>query len=69
VLQSAQIDCDPERALRVEIAESEDLKLWIKVLRQRREHNFLLRWEYILGVEIELPHGKPFGLTGRKDLG
>ncbi len=69
VLQSASIECDAERPLRVEIVESEDLGLWIKVLRQRREHNFLLRWEYILGIEIELPRGRPFGLTGRKDLG
>ena len=63
VLRGASIHCDPERPLRADIVESEDLGLWIKAFRQRGEHHFLLRWEYVLGIEVQVPLGRPFGLS------
>ncbi len=67
VLGMASIACDPEHPLRAEVVESDDLGLWIRKAHGRDEHNFLLRWDYILGVDVPAGTAKPFGLTGRKD--
>jgi hypothetical protein len=59
---------DSDRGL-VSIEESEDLGLWIRVTREDQLTFFLLRWEYILGVERLSGRGRVVGLKARKDLG
>jgi hypothetical protein len=59
---------DNDRVL-VSIEESEDLGLWIRVSREDQLTFFLLRWEYILGLELLSGRGRVVGLTARKDLG
>ena len=46
------------------IEESEDLGLWIRLQREDQMHLFLLRWEYILGIDLPTGLGKVVGLKG-----
>ena len=69
VLEFASIHCDASQHLRVEVAETEDLGLWLRIFRDGREHYYLLRWEYIHGVDVEAPSDRPFGLSRGKGLG
>jgi len=50
--------------LSVSIEESEDLGLWIRLQREDQIHLFLLRWEYILGIDLPSGLGKIVGLKG-----
>ncbi len=45
VLHLASIGLPDSNFLLVDVAESEDLGLWIRVLRDQALHYFLLRWE------------------------
>ena len=56
-------------ALLAEVSDSEDLGLWIRVLREDGPHDFLLRWEYILGIDVRTRMSGIFGLSSGKDLG
>ena len=53
----------------VEVEESEDLGLWIRLNREDGIHFFLLRWKYILGVDLEDAFTRVVGLQGEKGLG
>ena len=68
-MQTASIRCEPEFALRIEIIEAEDLGIWIRAFREGEEHHFLLRWEYILGIDVQAPRDRRLGLSGGKGLG
>lgn len=48
----------------VEVRESEDLGLWLKAVRSGKAHFVLLRWEYIL--LIDLPGDAPGPIFGMK---
>ncbi len=53
-------------ALLVRIEESEDLGLWLRLDRQDGSHFFLLRWEYILAVDLADTVTRTIGLGRRK---
>jgi hypothetical protein len=69
VLALAAVNVPDNDRLLVSIEESEDLGLWIRVSREDQLTFFLLRWEYILGVELLSGRGRVVGLKARKDLG
>ncbi len=69
VLELASIRTPETSALLANVVESEDLGVWIRVARDDGEHDFSLRWDYISGVDVPAKTTRPFGLTGRKDLG
>ena len=48
----------------ISIEESEDLGLWVRLPREDQMHLFLLRWEYILGIDLPGGLGKVTGLKG-----
>ncbi len=62
VLRIAEVTVPEMRALEVDIVESEDLGLWIRLYRDGREHFLLLRWDYILAIDIEEQTRKVVGL-------
>ncbi len=64
VLELAGLSIPDTLMLPVSIEESEDLGLWIQVRREDRLHVFLLRWEYILGIDLPRQLGKVTGLKG-----
>jgi hypothetical protein len=68
-LELASIRTPETSALLANVVESEDLGVWIRVARDDGEHDFSLRWDYISGVDVPAKTTRPFGLTGRKDLG
>jgi hypothetical protein len=48
----------------VNIAESDDLGLWIRVRRQDRQRLLLLRWDYILSLEVRERSSSTFQMKG-----
>jgi hypothetical protein len=62
VLASAGL---PETSLMtVSVEESEDMGLWIRVPREDQMHFFLIRWEYILGIDLQSGMGRLIGMRG-----
>ena len=64
VLSLASVGLPESNMLLVSVEESEDLGLWLRFSREDRIHFFLLRWEYILGVDLPSGLGKVMGLKG-----
>ena len=64
VLELAGVNPPETSLFPVSIEESEDLGLWIRLQREDQVHLFLLRWEYILGIDLPSGLGKIVGLKG-----
>ena len=62
VLALASIPVAESSSVAVSVEESEDLGLWIRIPREDQVHFFLLRWEYILGIDLPSGTGKLFGI-------
>jgi hypothetical protein len=64
ILELAGVNLSQSAMLSASVEESEDLGLWIRLQREDQMHLFLLRWEYILGVDVPSGLGKVIGLKG-----
>ncbi len=65
VVQLASIGIPESNLLLVVVHETEDLGIWIRIQRDDEEHFFLLRWEYVLGMDVlSEVENKAFGLRG-----
>jgi hypothetical protein len=66
ILSTVEVEVDPLSWIEVDVIESEDLGLWIRVERDSKPELLLVRWEYILAVEIKAPPrvATVFGLKG-----
>jgi len=64
VLEMAAVNLPDSPLISLSIEESEDLGLWVRLPRQDGMHLFLLRWEYILGVDLPGGVAKVVGLKG-----
>jgi hypothetical protein len=62
VLALASVGDVESPSISVSVEESEELGLWIRVPREDQVHFFLLRWEYILGVDLPSGTGRLVGL-------
>ncbi|PYV20776.1 MAG: hypothetical protein DMG24_21725 [Acidobacteria bacterium] len=41
--------------------ETDDLGLWVKIEREGSEHLLLVRWEYVLSIDVEVTERKGLG--------
>ena len=64
VLALAAIGLPQSHTISVSVEESEDLGLWIRIPREDQIHFFLLRWEYILGIDLPSGTGRLIGMRG-----
>jgi hypothetical protein len=64
VLELASVKLPDSNLFSVLIEESEDLGLWLRLPRKDQIHLFLLRWEYILGIDLPSGLAKVVGLKG-----
>lgn len=64
VLELAGLTLPDKTLVPVVIKESEDLGLWIELRREDGIHLFLLRWEYVIGIDLPGRMEKPMGLKG-----
>jgi hypothetical protein len=62
VLALASIAVSASPSISVSVQESEDLGLWIRIPREDQVHFFLLRWEYILGIDMPSGTGRLIGI-------
>jgi len=47
-----------------EVEETDDMGVWLRLYRKPDSRFFLLRWDFILGVELSAEPGKIVGLRG-----
>ncbi len=64
VLKLASVGLPDSHTITVSVEESEDLGLWIRTPRADQMHFFLLRWDYVLAVDLPSGMGKLIGLKG-----
>lgn len=63
ILSMYRDDDAPPGLIDIEISESEDLGLWIRVVRDTKRRLLLLRWEYVLALDVtDGPDSKVIGL-------
>jgi hypothetical protein len=43
------------------VDETDDLGLWVRISRQQGEHRLLIRWEYVLSIDVEVAEKKELG--------
>jgi hypothetical protein len=47
-----------------EVEETDDLGVWLRLYQGSNSRYFLLRWEFILGIELSANAGNVVGLRG-----
>ena len=62
VLELAALNLAESPFLWVYVEESDDLGLWARVEREDGDHLVLIRWEYVLAVDIPAGEPKTLGL-------
>jgi hypothetical protein len=62
VLKAAAVDIQESLAVMLFVQDSDDLGLWVRVNRADGEHMLLIRWEFILSLDITVGETKTIGL-------
>ena len=62
ILELAALKLAESQFLWVYVEESDDLGLWARVEREDGDHLVLIRWEYILAIDIPAGEPKAIGL-------
>ena len=62
VLGHAGVEVGETGFLLVQVDESDDLGLWIRILREDGDHVLLVRWEYVLTADFVVGRSKIIGL-------
>ena len=51
ILEAAEVPVGDSAGVLVDVAETDDLGVWIRINRQDVQHFLLIRWEYVLCVD------------------
>jgi hypothetical protein len=62
VLSHASVNLPEANLLTVSVEESEDMGLWIRIPREDQMHFLLIRWEYILSIDMQSGTGRLIGI-------
>ena len=62
VLELAALNLAESSFLLVYVEESDDLGLWARVSREDGDHLILVRWEYVLAIDVPVGEPKSMGL-------
>jgi len=46
-----------------DVEDSDDMGVWLRMRRESESKYLLLRWEYILGIEVDEEKGRAIGLV------
>jgi hypothetical protein len=65
VLGLASVNLPESPTLIVTVEETDDLGLWIRITKEAQVHFLLLRWEFVLSIDIARETGKLVGLKGQ----
>ena len=55
---------EPPDVVTVDVEETDDAGIWVRIRRNSLPRVLLLRWEFILGIELPVDSGKVIGLRG-----
>ena len=55
---------NPKEAIVSEVEETDDLGVWLRLYERPKSIHFLLRWEFILGIELSANSSNVVGLRG-----
>ena len=67
ILTLAHVRSDGPDTFKVTIAESDDLGLWIRVQRDEGPNVLLVRWDYILSLEVRERNLSPYQIRAASD--
>ena len=59
-----EVTANPREAVTSEVEETDDLGVWLRHYRSPNSKYLLLRWEFILGIELSANAGSVVGLRG-----
>ena len=62
VLSHASVSLPESNLITVSVEESEDMGLWIRIPREDQMHFLLIRWEYILSIDMQSGTGRLIGI-------
>ncbi len=62
VLSHASVNLPESNLITVSMEESEDMGLWIRIPREDQMHFLLIRWEYILSIDMQGGAGRLIGI-------
>lgn len=62
VLQMAAVTLPDEGAVAMFVQDTDDLGLWVKAERSDGDHLLLVRWEYVLSIDILPSERKSVGI-------
>jgi hypothetical protein len=62
ILALGAVDVPESSRMIVSVEETEDLGIWIRIPREGQMHFFLLRWEYVLGIDLQSGTGRLIGI-------
>lgn len=62
ILSLASVSAPETNLLTVSVEESEDMGLWIRIPREDQMHFLLIRWEYILSIDVPSGLGRLIGI-------
>lgn len=63
VLQMAAFRLPDEGAVTLFVQDTDDLGLWVLSERKDGDHLLLVRWEYILSIDIRSPKTRSVGIS------
>jgi hypothetical protein len=50
--------------LQAEVSETDDLGLWVRIVREDGDHLVLVRWDFVLSLDFRQDEPTPIGLGG-----
>lgn len=62
VLQLAAVGVPEGASIFVHVQDTDDLGLWIRTRREDGEHLLLVRWDYVLTIDVPAGETKTIGL-------
>jgi hypothetical protein len=62
VLQLASVNIGDSPFLAVKIEDGDDIGIWVRIPREDGDHLLLVRWEYVLSMDLEAGPAKALGM-------
>lgn len=68
ILRLLSVPLPQDHVLVLDIVESEDLGLWVRLMREEQSHVILLQWHYILAIDIPERPRSLVGIRGGRPV-
>ncbi len=62
VLQLVSVNIGDSPFLAVKVEDGDDIGIWVRIAREDGDHLLLVRWEYVLSMDLEAGPTKALGM-------